>query len=512
MKTKLNVILSLVIVLSLALSACGGESVPEEPEDISNIRVQEAEAVKTVVGTEEFPLPNCGGTSELSQSLGTHTTVQKSVTIGAKATTTAGGEVNIPEVAKLKLEVQVELAYQQTYETASSRLDTIGMKAAPGTHVVYMIQWEEHKFASTVSYVMKGEVYKAPYTYILRIPKIGDSHQASCPASTVEPTSKSIATSTPTTIPEQPTDTPVPVTAMPLQATATPTSPPATPMPPTATPAQTGAASGIRSVGEAYSANGLSLTLTDYSIGSSDIDLGFVVKNESNASILVRFQNSYFELYDDTGRQYKHSASCMYDTKQQQFEPGDTVKLRPYSGCPFYEIGDFDGVIGENASFLVVKVSQFMDLRDMQWRIDLTPQTTSEQSPSPGTILSLGQCFSTNELSLTLTDYSIGSSDIDLEFVVKNESDARTLVRFQNSYFELYDDLSNRYEHSASCMYDTKQQQFEPGDTVRLRPYSGCPFYEIGDFDGVIGENVSYLIIKVSKFMWLTDMQWRIDL
>ena len=65
------------------------------------IKIKEAEAVKTVVGTEEFPLPNCGGTSELSQSLGTQTTVQKSVAVGAKATTTVGGEVDIPQTVKM---------------------------------------------------------------------------------------------------------------------------------------------------------------------------------------------------------------------------------------------------------------------------------------------------------------------------------------------------------------------------------------------------------------------------
>ncbi len=107
----------------------------------------------------------------------------------------------------------------------------------------------------------------------------------------------------------------------------------------------------------------------------------------------------------------------------------------------------------------------------MQWRIDLGPQAILPQSPAPGTVLSLGQGFSANGISLILTDYSIGSSDINLEFVVKNESDAWTLVRFQNSYFELYDNLGNQYERRVSCLQDTKQRLLEPGDTVTM--YSG---------------------------------------
>lgn len=199
---RLVYILSSVIILLLTLGACDNGDQTSDLGDVGDIRVEKAEAIKTIVGTEEFPFPNCGGTIDLSQSLGTQTTVKKGVTIGARATTSAGGEVTVLEVVKLKLEAQVELAYQQTYETASSRLDTIDMGAAPGTHVVYEVQWEEQKFASTVSYAIRGEVYKAPYTYILRIPKLGESYQLSCPSL---PSTATVISGPPT-----PTNTPIP--------------------------------------------------------------------------------------------------------------------------------------------------------------------------------------------------------------------------------------------------------------------------------------------------------------
>ncbi|MBN2005782.1 MAG: hypothetical protein JXA21_20665 [Anaerolineae bacterium] len=281
-------------------------------------------------------------------------------------------------------------------------------------------------------------------------------------------------------------------------------------MPPTSS-AQNPSPGGILSLKEGFSANGVSLILTDYSIGSSDINLKFVVKNESNGRMLIRFQNSYFEVYDDLGNQYEHDVGCLQDTKQRQFEPGDTVTLYDAGGCFFEGVDDFEGGIGQNASYLIVKVSKFMDLQDMQWRIDLMPPTSSEQNPSPGTILSLGEGFSANGVSLTLTDYSIGSSDINLKFVVKNGSNGRMLIRFQNSYFEVHDDLGNQYEHDVGCLQDTKQRQFEPGDTVTLYDAGGCFFEGIDDFEGVIDQNASYLIVKVSQFMDLQDMQWRID-
>ncbi len=228
---KVNVFILSVIVVSL-LSACQtSEATPQQAgksDDIENIRVKTVPATESVVDVEKFNLPNCGGTGELTQSLGTQASVLKGVTIGAKATTMAGGEVAIPQTAKLKLEIEVELAYQQTYQSANSRLDTIKMTAAKETDVTYVIFWEEQKFDSVVSYAKDGEVYEAPYSYVLRVPKIDDSYQENCSNSVTnaqtESTSdeaESVSTSTPTLKPT-PTLTPYPVSDTEGCAIATP--------------------------------------------------------------------------------------------------------------------------------------------------------------------------------------------------------------------------------------------------------------------------------------------------
>ncbi|MCP4598863.1 MAG: hypothetical protein GY843_20595, partial [Neptuniibacter sp.] len=260
----------------------------------------------------------------------------------------------------------------------------------------------------------------------------------------VNPTSPA-PTNTSAPIPTK-TFTPSP-TPEPIQSTSTPTPMPSTftptPMPPTSTPTAEPQTSEnhMKSLGEGYSLNGVSLTLEDYRVYSSDIGLWFVVKNESSGSMIIRYQNSHFELYDDTGRQYDHDVSCEYDTKQRQLEIGDAVTLRPANGgCDFDIIGEFDGVISQDASYLIVKVSKFMDLQDMQWRIDLMPPASTAQNPSPGEILLLKEGFSANGVSLTLEDYRVYSSDIGLWFVVKNESSGSMIIRYQNSHFELYDD------------------------------------------------------------------------
>lgn len=180
-----QMLLKMVILsLSLFLISCQPPVSPPTPvaqeNDIQDIHVQMAEPVKTTADVEQFPLPNCGGTDKLGQSLGMYASITKNVTVGGKATVTGGGEVAIPETAKLKLEIQVELAYQQAYESANSRLDSIEMSAAAGTHVVYTIVWEEQVFSSIVQYSADSQVYEAPYTYKLRIPKIDKSYNVEC--------------------------------------------------------------------------------------------------------------------------------------------------------------------------------------------------------------------------------------------------------------------------------------------------------------------------------------------
>jgi hypothetical protein len=182
MRKQLHTILA-AIISAVILISCQ-PNVVSTPNggngDIQDIRVQVAEPTKTTSKVEQFPLPNCGGSDKLAQSLGTFASVSKSATVGAKATVTGGGEVAVPETAKLKLEIQVELAYQQTFESANSRLDTIEMSAAAGTHVVYTIVWEEQTFNSIVQYSLDGKVYEVPYTYQLSVPKIDKSYNVIC--------------------------------------------------------------------------------------------------------------------------------------------------------------------------------------------------------------------------------------------------------------------------------------------------------------------------------------------
>jgi len=183
MKNQKTVFVSVLVLALFIITSCQptapSAGVPQN-NGIADVRVNTATPTEAKISTEEFPLPNCGGTGEIRQTLGATASVFKSVTIGVKATARGGGEMAIPETAKLKLEIEVEGAYQKTYESASSRLDTIDMPAAAGSHVVYEIGWYEQSFESVVEYSSDGQVYEAPYVYKLRIPKIENSYQVSC--------------------------------------------------------------------------------------------------------------------------------------------------------------------------------------------------------------------------------------------------------------------------------------------------------------------------------------------
>ncbi len=200
------------LILTVTLSAC----LPATPttqiiqdSETNNVHVIVTNPTETLIDTEDFNLPNCGGTSELNQTLGTQASVTKSVTIGANATIKGGGEAEIPALAKLELAIEVEGAYQNTYESANSRLDTISMQAEKGTHVIYTIGWYEQTYSSLVEYSSNGQVYEAPYIYKLRIPKIENSNNESCPTNSNGETTNNNPTAIPQAqLPSNSTETP----------------------------------------------------------------------------------------------------------------------------------------------------------------------------------------------------------------------------------------------------------------------------------------------------------------
>jgi hypothetical protein len=323
----------------------------------------------------------------------------------------------------------------------------------------------------------------------------------------------------PTYTPILPTDTPVPLTLTPqptdISLLPTNTLAPAifTPQP---TPvSDTGE---FKAVGESYEASGISLALMEYDIKSDgSIWLKFIVANQGNQKVLLRYQNKYFSVIDDTGKTYPQDEDYLLDIKQAELSPGKSFEITHYPDEYLYNynIGYFYGKVPEQASYLIVKVSQFADLRDMQWRIPLNAQLSSPQSPAPGTQQPLLEGFSANGITVLLSDYTIRSDGaIRLKFLVQNEGNNAVLLRYQNKYFEVQDDLGNKYAQEQEHLVESKQMLLSPGKSFEITHYPDEYLYNynLGYFYGKVPEQASYLIVKVSQFADLRDMQWRIPL
>ena len=267
---------------------------------------------------------------------------------------------------------------------------------------------------------------------------------------------------------------------------------------------------------EGFSANGIMVLMPDYSISSDGrIWFKFVIRNEGNNAVLLRYQDKYFEVYDDLGNRYEQEQRNLVDAKQVLLSPGDSYEMESDSYPDSYrEIGYFYGMVPEQASYLILRISQFVDLRDAQWIIPLNPQLASPQTPAPGTLQPPLEGFSANGIMVLMSDYSISSDGrIWLKFVIRNEGSNAVLLRYQDKYFEVYDDLGNQYDQEQRNLLDAKQVLLSPGDSYEMESDSYPDSYrEIGYFYGMVPEQASYIVVKVSQFANLQDMQWRIPL
>ena len=165
MKKKLNTKLGntffLCVLILLSQNSCSSN-------EVTHIQIEKSLEPQITIepATEEFPQNKCN-VGNLAQTLGNNTKINSSITIGSKATTGAGVEVDIPEAAKLKLEGEIERTYQQTFGMETSRLDEITMSANPGTEKIYVVTWEHHNYMSTLSYEVNNKRYQTNYAYTL---------------------------------------------------------------------------------------------------------------------------------------------------------------------------------------------------------------------------------------------------------------------------------------------------------------------------------------------------------
>ena len=197
---KVNCSIFYVLIAAAGLSLAGCES--KLPTDVVVNPATPVESGNPGESTQEVSLPNCAGSAELSYTLGSVATVQQNIDISQTAVDTYGGSFSIPEVAKVDLENKVESAYASTFQVSTQNTNSITMKAAPNSYVVYIIEWHDQVYSSTVDFKYDGKAYETKYTYTLSLPQISSSSNQPCtPIASPIPPPTSTPNSTPTPTP-----------------------------------------------------------------------------------------------------------------------------------------------------------------------------------------------------------------------------------------------------------------------------------------------------------------------
>jgi hypothetical protein len=501
---------TLFLLLTMLIAGCGLVKPSSESAQVAApiVRVVPSDSPpeKRIISSEAVPQNNCGGSAGVSSTIERSRSIIYTLEIGAEVTVDGNGSAGIPEIGEVQVGVEVAAKYGVTYGQEETLSRSLTVSAKEGTNILHSLRQVEYWETGELIITRGDKTLHYPYSFRKDFGvELVKSENVGCPTST--PISQAAQLPTPTT-----ESIPTPTVELSASPTSELTSVPATkPAPiPTSIPGE------FKAVGESYEASGISLALVDYTIKSDGtIWLKFAVANQGSSKVLLRYQDKYFSVSDDTGRVYPQDEDFLLDLKQVELSPGDSFTIEGDSYPDYYrEIGNFYGKIPEQASHLIVKVSQFADLRDMQWLIPLNAQLSSPQLPTPGTQQPVLEGFSANGITILLSDYNINSDGtIGLKFLIRNEGNNAVLLRYQDKYFEVYDDLGNRYDQDEDFLVEPKQVLLSPGDSFPIEGDSYPDYYrEIGNFYGKIPEQASHLIVKVSQFADLRDMQWLIPL
>ncbi len=274
------------------------------------------------------------------------------------------------------------------------------------------------------------------------------------------------------------------------------------------------------SLGEGFRANGLNIVLSGYSVGGGGVFLEFTITNVTDENILVRYRNTAFSVTDDTGKVYQQQG--VTDLKQRLLEPGESAQIESTSTRNYTDgfqyLGMFSGVADEEAASLRVAVRSLMGLENLMWNVlDLNPHRDEPKTPNPLEPLGLREGYAGAGLSLSLSEVTVGSGRVGLEFTLRNESASPILVRYSNDALRVESSSGATLEQNA--LPGTKQRLVAPGDSVVIastttRNYTDG-FDLFGTFalpEGASPETLEALDVTFERFMGLENLEWRVPL
>jgi hypothetical protein len=229
--------LILPLLLITLVAGCGGPSQPlTETAQVVVPRVEvfpsKAPPEKRTVSTETIPQNNCGGSTDISNTIEHSRSNVYELDLGEGISVNVSGDADIPDVGKVRVGAEVAAQYGVTYGQAESLSRSLTVSAKAGTNIQHTLQQVEYWETGELIIVAGEKILRYPYSFRKDFDiELVESENVGCPL-----------TSNPT-----PTQTPVPPTAtathMPVPPTATATNTPGSLAPtptPTATPPSTG--------------------------------------------------------------------------------------------------------------------------------------------------------------------------------------------------------------------------------------------------------------------------------
>ncbi|MEM6431102.1 MAG: hypothetical protein AAF708_17830, partial [Deinococcota bacterium] len=232
--------------------------------------------------------------------------------------------------------------------------------------------------------------------------------------------------------------------------------------------------------------------------------------------ILVRYRNTSFAVIDDTGRVYEHNAQGQ--VKQQLLRPGASIVIKSTSTRNYTDgfeyLGNFRGVVGEDASSIVVSIRHFMGIENLAWKImDVNPYSDEPKSPNSVEPLELRQAYYGAGLSINLDNISTNDrrDKLYLSFTIRNESVSPILVRYRNNHLRIEDASGETLAQNTQTVL--KQELLTPGESISIsstgtRNYTDG-FEYLGAFTIADSTDTSHFNIVFDEFMGLENLEWR---
>ena len=132
------------------------------------------------VMSRTYPVSNCSGSSVIELKMGDLANHNTEILVSSAIKIDGNVDVALPELTKAQLETEIARAYDKEIQQSQVQADTISLKAGPGIHITYVIDWHPSVYAASLQYLQADEIITVPYTLTISTPSLGSSSNIPC--------------------------------------------------------------------------------------------------------------------------------------------------------------------------------------------------------------------------------------------------------------------------------------------------------------------------------------------